>query len=110
MRFVHEIGNDSGHEDLQGIWDGEFATIYFGLDMAVRVEIGKYALFTLADCVVEFMHQQSYIAQGDAATFTSTGNEHHFPGAQYFVMEQRAAYPCVSATAKYQIVDFVSSL
>lgn len=105
VHFVREIGDDTAYKDLQGFRDGQLAAIDFRPDVPVRIQVGKYALFMLADRVVELMHQQRDVAKGDAAALTPTGNEYHFTGAQDFIMEQRAADPCVPTAAKYQIVD-----
>ena len=103
--FVREIGYDAAYKDLQGLWDSQFAAINFRPKISVRIEVGKDALFILADRVIELMYQQCDITQGDASVLASTGDEHHFSGTQYLVMEQRATNPCVSCAAKYQVVD-----
>ena len=47
------------------------------------------------------MHQQGDVAQSRAAAFAPAGDEHHFPGAEDFVMEQRTGNPGVSRAAEY---------
>ncbi|EXZ94790.1 hypothetical protein M130_1993 [Bacteroides fragilis str. S6R6] len=37
------------------------ATINFGINILVRIKIGKDTVFCLADCVIEFMNQQRNI-------------------------------------------------
>ena len=105
VRFVREIGNDSADKDLQGLRDGQFAAIDFRPEVPMRVEVGKDALFILTDRIVELMYQQRDIAQCHAAALTPTRDEHHFSGTQDFVMEQRAAIPCVPRATEYQVVD-----
>lgn len=73
VHFVREIGDDTAYKDLQGFRDGQLAAIDFRPDVPVRIQVGKYALFMLADRVVELMHQQRDVAKGDAAATHSHG-------------------------------------
>lgn len=105
VRVVRDIGGHGTHQHLHGVRHGQLAAIDFGVRMPVRVEIGKDALFGVADRVVEFMHQQGYIAQGRSVALAHAGNEHDFSGTQNFIVEQRACDPDVPRTAENKVVD-----
>lgn len=59
----------------------------------------------LADRIVEFMYQQRDVTQCHATALTPTGDEHHFPGTQDFIVKQCACYPYVPRLAEYQVIN-----
>ena len=81
------------------------ATINFGINILVRIKIGKDTVFCLADCVIEFMNQQRNITYRHAAVFTPARNEHHLSRTQNFIVEECAGNPCMPFHAEYQVND-----